>query len=231
MEEQQIDHCARDISVGQIENRAEEVVVVIDQEREPLGAAVPLEEREVEHIDHLTHQECAVTLAQRRHREGCRGGEDHAVEHRIDQITNRTGKNQRQADEYAARGATLGACEVVDVVTQRTDHHHAEEAQHQLAPVDSATHFESHTERRAAVLDKVEVEPREDLDRLVEAHRGLNPNFQDLVEQEQHQNHYCYVLQFHNLRFWAKVRKIPQTECLRNFLVLREVIYISREYT
>ena len=107
---------------------------------------------EVEHINHLTHQECAVTLAQRRHREGCRGGEDHAVEHRIDQITYRTGQNQRQADKYAARGATLGACEVVDVVTQRTNHHHAEEAQHQLAPVDSATHFESHTECRAAVF-------------------------------------------------------------------------------
>ena len=65
MEEHQIYHRHRNVRIGQVEYRPEEVVVVIHQERQPARHAVPLEEREVEHIDHLTHQERAVSLAQR----------------------------------------------------------------------------------------------------------------------------------------------------------------------
>ena len=182
MEEHQIYHRHRYICIRYIEYRTEEVVVVVHQERQPARHVVPLEQREVEHINHLAHQECAVTLAQRSHRERCRGCEDHSVEHRVDQITHRTCKNQRQTNNHTARRASLGTVQVVDVVAQTANHHYAEQAQQQLAPVYCARRVELHTEGRTVVLHKVEVEPRQDLYRLVQAHRGFDPHLDDLVQ-------------------------------------------------
>ena len=76
---QQIYHCARYVGVGQIEYRAKEVVVVINQEIKPARNAIPLEQREVEHIYHLTHHKRTISLAQRGHRHRCRLGENHTI--------------------------------------------------------------------------------------------------------------------------------------------------------
>ena len=68
VEEQQIYHRHRYIGIGKVKDRPEEVVVVIDQERQKIGAAIPAEEREVEHIDHLTHHKSCVVTAKVSHR-------------------------------------------------------------------------------------------------------------------------------------------------------------------
>ena len=175
MEEQQIYHRHRDVCVGQVEYRTEEVVVVVYKERQPVGHAIPLEEREVEHIDHLTHQECAVTLAECSNGERRRSREYHSVEHRIDEITHRAGQNQCQAHNHTTRRLALGAVEVVNIVTQKSNHHHAKEAEQELAPVDCARCVELHTECCAVVLHEVKVEPGQNLDALVKSHRCFNP--------------------------------------------------------
>ena len=56
VENEQIDCRYTDVGVGQVEYRSKEIVVVVHQKIEPRWHVVPLEEWEVEHIDHLTHQ-------------------------------------------------------------------------------------------------------------------------------------------------------------------------------
>ena len=47
VEQQEVNHRHRDITIREVEDRTKEVVVAIHQEREPLRAAVALEEGEV----------------------------------------------------------------------------------------------------------------------------------------------------------------------------------------
>ena len=71
LEDQQVDNGYRDICVGKVEDCAEEVVARINKEAEPLRAAVPLEEREVEHIHNATHHKWSIAVAEVRY--GCHG--------------------------------------------------------------------------------------------------------------------------------------------------------------
>ena len=53
----------RDVGVGEIEYRPEEIVVFVDEEREPLRDALPAEQREVEHVYDFAHEKRGVAIA------------------------------------------------------------------------------------------------------------------------------------------------------------------------
>ena len=56
LEQQQISRRNADVRISEVENRTKEVVVVINQETQPARHTIPLKQREIEHIHHLTHQ-------------------------------------------------------------------------------------------------------------------------------------------------------------------------------
>ena len=118
MEYQQIDHCARYIGIGQVEYRAKEVVVVVHKEVQPTWYAIPLEQREVEHIDNLAHHKGAVALAKRGYRRGCRSSKNHTIEHRVDKISYCARQYHSQSDNDTFGSTLLAAIKEDNVVAQ-----------------------------------------------------------------------------------------------------------------
>ena len=110
LEQKQINDCNRDICVGQIEDRAEEVIVAVDQESQHTRHAVPLEQREIEHVDDLSHHESGVVAAEFGDGIGRRLREQQPVAGAIDDVAQGAGQNQRQTHEYSAGrvGAAAG---------------------------------------------------------------------------------------------------------------------------
>ena len=188
LEQQQIDHRHRNIGIGKVKDRPEEVVVVIDQERQKIGAAIPAEEREVEHIDHLTHHRIGIVAAKVCHGERGRFREDQPIEGRVEDVAHRTGKDQCAADQDP-----LGC-----VLLARKAHHDprnhgreddAEDPQRQLAPIVALARSNAHTKCRARVFDEAQLEPiGADDDRLAQREVGFDPDFECLVGHKQQQN-------------------------------------------
>ena len=201
LKQKQIDYGNGDVGIGQIEDRPEEVVVAVDQKAQDARHAVPLEERKVEHVDHLAHHESGVVAAQVCDRRGGRFREDQPVEGAVEDVAQRSGDDERQPDEDTRRGfAPLVAQQVADQPAQPDDHRDAKEPQQQLAPVESARCGDVHAEGGAVVLDEAQLEPvGKDDDRLVEVHVGLDPDLERLVRNEQQQDEQGYFLQIHLL--------------------------------
>ena len=86
LKQQQIDNGNGDIGVGQVEDGAEEIVVAVDEELQPSGYAVPLKQREVEHVDHASHHEAGVMAAELGNGVGCRGREQQSVECAVEEV-------------------------------------------------------------------------------------------------------------------------------------------------
>ena len=183
LKQKQIDDCHRDVGIGQIEDRAEEIVVAVDQKPQQAGYAVPLEQREIEHVDHFAHHKPGVVPPELSLRVGRRFGEDQSVECAVEDVAHGAGEDQREADDHSlGRVLAFGA-----------------EAQQQLAPVEASARGDVHAEGRAVVLDEPQLEPvGEDDDRLVEVHMGLDPDFERLVCDEQQHDEQRYFLEIHN---------------------------------
>ena len=115
VEQQEVNHRHRDITIREVEDRTEEVVVAIHKEREPLRTTVPLEEGEVEHIDHLAHHKAGIRATEMGNGHRRRGREAEAIEGRVEDVTHSTCQHQRQADQHTLRGL-LEAIQVVDQV-------------------------------------------------------------------------------------------------------------------
>ena len=197
VEQQEVNHRHRDITIREVEDRTKEVVVAIHQEREPLRTTVPLEEGEVEHIDHLAHHKAGIRATEMGHGHRRRGREAEAIEGRVEDVTHGTCQNQRQADQYPL-GGILAAVEVVDQVGDTARSHDAEDAQQELAPIVAVAGHQTHAERSTRIFDKAELEPiGEDRDPLAECKVGLDPNLEHLVGNQQHDNQPCEIFQIH----------------------------------
>ena len=96
LKQKQIDDGDGDIGIGQVEDGSEKVVVAVHQEVQEPRYTVPLEEREIEHVDDLAHHESGVVSAEMCDRIGRRLREEQPVESAVDDIAQGTGHNQRQ---------------------------------------------------------------------------------------------------------------------------------------
>ena len=197
VENQQIDHRNRDITVREVEDRTEEVVVAIHQEREPLRTTVPLEEGEVEHIDHLAHHKAGIRATEMGHAHRRRGREAEAIEGRVEDVAHCACQDQRQADQHAL-GGLLKAIQVVDQVGDTARGRNTEQAQNQLTPIVAVARHQTHAERGTRIFDEAQLKPiGKDRDPLSEREVGLDPNLKHLVGNQQHNNQPCEIFQIH----------------------------------
>ena len=201
LKQKQIDCRHGDIGIGQVEDGAEEIVVAVHEELQQARYAVPLKQREIEHIDDLAHHETGVMASELRHGEGSRFGEYEPVEGAVEDVAQRPGDDQRQADEYAFGCVSACPVKVHHEPTDGSHHRDPEDAQHQLSPVETAPRGDVHAESRPVVFDEAQLEPvREDDDRLVEVHVGLDPDFERLVCEEQQKDKERYSFRIHFVR-------------------------------
>lgn len=105
LKQKQIDNGHGDIGIGQVEDGPEKVVVAVHQEVQEPRYTVPLEEREIEHVDDLAHHEPGVVPAEMCDRIGRRLREEQPVERAVDDVAERSRHDQRQADDDS-----LGGC-------------------------------------------------------------------------------------------------------------------------
>ena len=199
LKQKQIDYGYGDVGVGQIEDGAEKVVVAVYQEAQQARHAIPLEQRKIEHVNHLAHHESGVMAPELRHGVGRRFGKDHSVEGAVEDVAHGSGEDQRETRDHPLGRILALAGEVVHQPADESDHHDPEDAQQQLAPVEAAARGDVHAEGRAVVFDEPQLEPvGHDHDRFVEVHVGLDPDFESLVCDEQQQDEQRYFLEIHN---------------------------------
>ena len=141
--------------------------MIASNEGNPFGP-VPLHEREIEHIDHLTLEHRGVPFSPRHELRHAIGGalrEDGAIEHTVDDIAQRTGYNEGHTHEVSLRKAL--AAYLSNIVDKKPYSYDAKEREEEF-PKD--LHAECHTR----VLGKVNVKPVGDVDALIEAHAQLH---------------------------------------------------------
>ena len=207
MKQKQIDYSDGDVGIRQIEDGAEKVVVAVDQKAQQARHAVPLKQREIEHVDHLAHHEAGVMSPEVRHGVGCRFGEDQSVKGAVEDVAHGSGEDQRQSHDHSLGRILSLAGEVVHQPADESDHHDPEDSQQQFAPVEAAARGDVHAEGRAVVLDEPQLEPvGDDHDRFVEVHVGLDPDFERLICDEQQQDEQRYFLEIHNM--WYSVVRV-----------------------
>ena len=100
-------------------------------------------------------------------------GEYQAVEHRVDHVADGSCGDDSHQQDISTAGSLLN--QLYDVVAQPDDGHQTEQTEEQLVD-------EGHAEGHAVVLDVVNLEPRGNLYRVVEGHGGLDPDFDNLVD-------------------------------------------------
>lgn len=165
LKQKQIDDGDGDIGIGQVEDGSEKVVVAVHQEVQEPRYTVPLEEREIEHVDDLAHHESGVVSAEMCDRIGRRLREEQPVESAVDDIAQGTGHNQRQADDDPLGGVFAFVDEVVHQPADDPDHHDPENPEQEFPPVEPAFGVDVHPEGRAVIFDEAQLEPvREDDD-------------------------------------------------------------------
>ncbi len=204
LKQKQIDGRNRNISIGQIENRTEEIIMAVDQKTQYVRHAIPLKQREIKHIHHLAHHETGVMSAELRHFVGGRFRKDQSVESAVQDVAQGSGQNERQSEDNAGRRLFLFvAHHAANQPDEETDQSDAKQSERQFSPIESAGGRQVHSERGSVVLDEPQLEPiRKDDDRFVECHVGFDPDFQGLVGNEQDDDQQRYFLEIH---FRAKV--------------------------
>ena len=167
LEKHQVEGAAGDAAVGDVEDGPEEdhVAAAPDGEVRRQGG---VDQREVEHVDHLAVEERRVV-------------ENEPVEHRVDLVADGSGKDRGEAVEHAFRrvGPLQQLAEIHD---DNGDEREAAEAQRKLAEPFAELQAEGH----AVVLDEEDLEPRpEHGDALPDGHVRLDQDLDDLVDDEQ----------------------------------------------
>ena len=179
LEDEQVDNSARDIGVGDIEYSAEEVAIMTHKEAEEVGGVLPLEERQMYHVDNPACEEaCALLL------------DKEAIEGTVDHIAYGTGEDKHRTDNNTLRHLRALVDKVAYAVDKSANHHHTEEAQHNLAAIAA----ELHAEGEAWILDIAEVEPWKDLYRLAHMKMGVHEDFHHLVEGDKQRGPYSYLM-------------------------------------
>ena len=165
LKQKQIDDGDGDIGIGQVEDGSEKVVVAVHQEVQEPRYTVPLEEREIEHVDHFAHHKPGVVPPELSHRVGRRFGEDQSVECAVEDVAHGAGEDQRQADDDPLGGVFAFVDEVVHQPADDPDHHDPENPEQEFPPVEPAFGGDVHPEGRAVIFDEAQLEPvREDDD-------------------------------------------------------------------
>ena len=102
LKQKQVDDGDGDVGVGEVEDRAEEIVVAVDQKPQEARHAVPLEQREIEHVDDLAHHEAGVVAPECGDgvRRRCR--EQQSVECAVEDVAHGAGEDQGQSDDNAS---------------------------------------------------------------------------------------------------------------------------------
>ncbi len=151
------------------------------KETKEVGGTLPLEEWQVYHVDNSTCEEARALLLDKE-----------AVEGTVDHIAYGTCE-----DKHSTNDNTLGHLralgeEVAYAVDESTNHHQAEEAQHNLAAITAKLHAEG----EAWVLDIAEVEPWEYRYGLTHMKMGVYQNLDKLVEGDKQDGPYSYFVAF-----------------------------------
>ena len=92
---------ATDSRIGKVKNRAEENKVITSYKRHPVRP-VGIDNREVEHIDHLAMQPVGISLPQWNPRSNLRMStlaEYLSIEHTVDDVTHCAGQNQGKTNQ------------------------------------------------------------------------------------------------------------------------------------
>lgn len=103
IENKQGDDAATDSRIGKVKNGTEENKVITSYKRHPVRP-VGIDNREIEHIDHLAMQPVGISLPQRNPRSNLRMralAEYLSIEHTVDDVTHCTSQNQGKTNQVA----------------------------------------------------------------------------------------------------------------------------------
>lgn len=179
IENNQQRHAHGDAGIGEIEDGGEEVGAAPDGEAGGYG-----EQFDINHIHHASIEERGITAAVGEHRG--QGGyrafvENHAIEQAVNDIAQRAGDNQTEGDQHCPVHL-VALNQAVHVPAEEHHQHDTEQGKQQLTEVLAETEAECH----AGILDKIKIEPVSDKwDAFTEAHVCLDPDFENLVQQDE----------------------------------------------
>ncbi len=172
-------HSYRDGRIGNIEDGVEEQEVFVTPNGDPRRES-SLKKREIKHVNHSSVKQTRVAAFLRK--KCCHMAvaivENDTVERTVNDVSERSGKNQGDGHNHNGVRAFLGNTEKVP--TNGNNGNDTEEAQCQFAHF--ATEF--HPEGHPHILGEVDDEPIGDVEFLTEGHVGLDPDLRNLIENE-----------------------------------------------
>ena len=192
LENQHIEHANSDGRVSEIEDGAEENEMPIGAEKEigkPRGVFLRhINEGEIKHVDHAPMQPIGIAAAIGEEGRDLGVGafaENAPVKDAIDDVAYGSRSDERNAEQHAELG--VFPRQANQNPKQGDNGHNPENAQGQFQETAAAKPAESH----AVVLDEQQIEPTpDDRDFLPEGHTRLDPNLEDLVEEQNEKNHH-----------------------------------------
>ena len=173
-EEQKHDDTDGDAGIGEIEDGAEEGVWLSTIDGEPFGQDGG-EQGEIEHVDHLSHQERCIATSERnpvRYIVGRGTAEAEAVEHRVEDVAGCSCRHHGKQDDVEGAGFLLYL--QTDEIAKHSHGKDAEDGEKDLW-------YERHSVCHSVVLDEVYLEPGCNLDSAIKSHISLYPNLDNLV--------------------------------------------------
>ena len=174
LEDEQVDHSYRDIGIGNIKYRTEEVAIPADKEAEHLGTVLPLEERQVYHIYNLAHEQSPILSI-----------EKYAIEKTINHIAYSSCQDEHRTYDDTLGHAATTLKEIGDAVYQRTNHNKTEDAQYELTPINATIGTaELHAKGKTIILDIAEVKPTKDLNLVAHLKVEVNKHLNNLVDND-----------------------------------------------
>ena len=179
IEQQKQENAYTNSRVGQVKDRTEKDELFSTPDRHPIRQN-RLYQREIKHIDHLSVQPAGITSAFRHKGRHLTEAmiEHHAIKNGVDNIPDRTREDQRDTSDKTERVTLFH--QLIEIISDKTDRHDTKYRQKQLPDY-------LYPERHPRILRKVQIEPRSDLDTLMQLHVSLNPYFKSLVKnKEQH---------------------------------------------
>ena len=171
-----------------------------------------INEREIKHFDYAPVQPAGITAAVRekgRDLGVSAFAEDAPIKHAVDDVAHCARRDEGNAKQYAEFGAVFRQAH--QYPKQGDNRRNPENAQGQFQETAAAEPAESH----AVVLDEQQIKPTpDDRNLLTECHVHLDPNLEDLVEEQHKKNHHkrpqqaAVALLFHFLFSLASKQRV-----------------------
>lgn len=181
VKKKQHQHPDGDVGVRQIEYRAEENEMFTPPYRQPRWE-MPLDEREIEHVDDPSVQEGSIPAFFREQRGHLvkTAVEDQTVEQAVDDVPDGTAADHRESAQHPRGRMALE--QPGDIPADDPHGGDAEEAQEHLPELPLP---EFHAERHAVVFHEEKAEPVEHHDFFPQHQVGLDPYLYRLVDKQQ----------------------------------------------